>query len=649
MKKNPTTTTSTALTIITPAARCTRTDGAAYPQPVVILPDHMPDLTDADRARRLYAVAHAATAVCLRARSQSEGGEGYISEVRRQWFSDARIWERAPEFADRAAQHRLTHDQHRATAEAAQAIADKLTREAEKLTTRATDRAILLAAAHAHKQTAARARAAAADELAAAEAIDKLIEQTAAADRESIVHEAVAGYLTADYSSTEADAFRAACSAAGKAIDATRAAAGYTAVKTRLERFGGEGSSEADNVAAYEAWQEQHPGAERVPFLTRGRMADGWMTAEHRKASKPRKDGSSRRPAGYYLVRHYRTTTTAPLDEAMNLEAPQPVSLIDVRRLITAASLTARQRTALLLLTIATGTAKPTSTDPEKVERIRKAAALIRRAGRQAVEQHDAETAAAVAACDTQRKRQRKQRERDKQRTKAQDAAMLDAALLLAGVPAQQLANQRKTLRDKLTAAMEHTRHDQTPRKAAPAAAQRVTVTRYTASGATLYTVTPDTSRAIRHPYPGHVATVGGLDVVWAQTYNPAAAHVITEADREADRAAARKALPADAQALDEALTLRRACRDHQPTRTAYAAHDAQSAAAVFLLSMSAAELAEVGAAMLAEREAAAARAAARAAAAKASGIYGLNTSFSMWQGWTDEERAEHMRFLASL
>ena len=84
-------------------------------------------------------------------------------------------------------------------------------------------------------------------------------------------------------------------------------------------------------------------------------------------------------------------------------------------------------------------------------------------------------------------------------------------------------------------------------------------------------------------------------------------------------------------------------------TRTAYAAHDAQSAAAVFVEALTPAELTDVGRAIIAEREEAAAKAAARAAAAKASGVYGLNTTLAMWQSWTAEQRAEHMRFLSTL
>lgn len=608
--------------------------------------------TDPDHAAHLYAIAHAAAAVCLRARSQAEGGEGYISTVRRQWANDNR-WERAADFAAVEAIRRAEHDQHREAAEAAQAIADKLTREAYKLTTSPAEAVKLEEAAAIHAHTAQRERDAAEDARREADAIAAMLEDTAAADRESIVHEAVAGYLAAIADAgeaiTEGEAFRAACSAAGKAIDATRAAAGYTATKTRLQRMGGEGSSEADNLKAFEAWQQQHPHAERVPFAVRGGMSSGYWTAEQREASKPRKDGTSRRPAGYYLVAHYRTTTTAPLSEAMSLEAPQPVSLLDVRALLTDASLTKRQRAALLLLTVATGAAKPTSTDPAKVERIRKAAAHVARAGLKAVQQHDTETAAAVEACDTQRKRQRKQRERDKQRESVRAAAELDAALTLAGVPATQLPNQRKALRDKLTAAMERTRHDQTPRKAAPAAAQPVTITRQDAAGRDLYTVTPDTSKpAARHPYPGHVATVGGVDVVWSARYNPAEAVTITEADRRREEEQ-RRAEDMQHTAERWALDLRRTCRDHAPTRTAYAAHDAQSAAAVFLNALTPAELAEVGRALLAEAEARAAKQAAMRAAAKASGMFSLNLTFEQWKALTPEQRAAHQAWLNSL
>lgn len=543
MKKTTTTnaTTCTALTIITRADLHAAREAAAHARHAVTLPAVI-IMTDPDHAAHLYAIGHAATAVCLRARSQSEGGEGYISDVRRQWANDNR-WERAADFAAVEAARRAEHDQHRAAAEAAQTIADQLTREACKLTTSPAEAVKLTEAAAIHAHNAQRERDAAEDARREADAIAAMLEDTAAADREAIVHEAVAGYLAAIADAGEAitstDAFRAACSAAGKAIDATRAAAGYTAVKTRLQRMGGEDSSEADNLKAFEAWQQQHPHAERIPFAVRGGMSSGYWTAEQREASKPRKDGSSRRPAGYYLVAHYRTTTTAPLSEAMSMEAPQPVALLDVQHLISTANLTSRQRTALLLLTVATGAAKPTSADPAKVERVRKAAAHVARAGLKAVQQHDTETAAAVEACDTQRKRQRKQRERDKQREAIRSRAMIDDALQLAGVPAEQLAKQRAALRGKLEQAMQHKPAAVTS-TAAPAAVKPVTITREDSTGRTLYAVNPDPA-AVKAWQPV---------IRWQPAPDMAAAVIVPDTSRAAEEAAAAERSAARAAAV---------------------------------------------------------------------------------------------------
>lgn len=534
--KNTTTTnatTCTALTIITRAALHESRAAAARARhdlttaAVIILPDHMHDLTEADHAAHLYRVAHSAVAVCLRARSQSEGGEGFTSDLRRMWAGDALTWEKAAAMSDTEQQHRAEHDRLRARADINSTHANRLEREAAKLTTDPALLEHLLSVAQLLRKEAARDRDAAAEELETAEAIARRIETVSASDREALVHEAIAGYLAHGAGGHESDAFRAACTAAGKAVDALRAAHA-DGVTTKLQRMGGEGSSEADNLRAYEAWQQQHPNADKVPFSVRGGMTSGYWTAEHREASKPRKDGSSRRPAGYYLVAHYRRPAPAPLSEAMDMAAPQPVALLDVQSLISAANLTQRQRAALLLLCIATGTAKPRSSDPAKLERILKAARIVTRAGLEAVKQHDTETAAAVEACDTQRKRQRKQRERDKQREGIRSRAMMDKALQLAGVPAEQVAKQRAALRSKLEQAMQHKPAAITS-TAAPKAAQPVTITRQDATGRDLYTLTPD---------PAAVKTWPPV-IRWTPAPDMAAAVIVPDTSRAYEEAAA--------------------------------------------------------------------------------------------------------------
>ena len=635
MKKTTNTNTTHAARLAAAHARHTLTT-----PDVITLPDTLPPVTDADRAAYLYPVAHAAVAVCLRARDHASG-QRLISDLRRMWGRD-HAWQAAEDMSNAADLYRLTHDQQREEAAAAQAEADRLTREAAKLTTSTTDRDRLTAAAAAQAKAARDLRRKASDSLAAAQDIESRLAELTASDRENIVHDAIVAALTASPTAAdEADLFRAVCSGAGRAIDAHRAAraGGY---RTKVQHMGDKynagrithKASAAENAAAYEAWTAAHPNADKVPFSVRGGLASGYYTAEYRD--------SKQHPAGYYLISHYTTETPAELADALNLAKPQPVELLDVQHLTKAADLTKRERAALLLLTVATGTAKPKTIDPAKADRIRAAARCVIRAGVAAVQQHDTETAAAVAMLDTQDKRSRKQRDRDKQRESVRAAAMLDKALTLAGVPETALKMARSRFRARLAAAMEQQRSSTSSTSAAPVQLDALDMWSKAAAA------TP----ASRHPFPGHVATVGASVLAWATNYDPSTAHTMTAAEQEQEAAASTAAAAASraAHAADTAAAdFRRACLNHSPSRTAYAAHDAQSAAAVFLLHMTPDELHTVGRALLDERAEDEQRRAAALARLQSSGIYGLNTTLDMWRGWTAEERAAHMAYLDSL
>lgn len=607
---------------------------------VITLPDTLPPVTDSDRAAYLYPVAHAAVAVCLRAREHS-GGQRLITDLRRMWGQD-HSWQAAADMSATADLYRLTHDQQREQAAAAQAEADRLTREAAKLTTSTTDRDRLTAAAAAQAKAARDLKRKAADNLAAAQDIESRLAELTASDRENIVHDAIVAALTASPSAAdENDMFRAVCSGAGRALDALRAAraGGY---RTKVQHMGDRYSAghithkatAAENAAAYQAWTAAHPNADKVPFSVRGGLASGYYTAEWRD--------SKQHPAAYYLISHYTTETPAELADALNLAKPQPVELYDVQHLAKAADLTKRERAALLLLTLATGTAKPKTSDPAKAERLKAAARCVVRAGVAAVQQHDTDTAAAVAMLDTQDKRSRKQRDRDKQRESVRAAAMLDKALTLAGVPETALKMARSRFRARLAAAMEQQRSSTSTTSAAPAQLDALDMWSKAAAAAP----------ANRHPFPGHIATVGASVLAWSDRYDPSTAHTLTAAQQEQETAASTAAAAASraAHAADTAAAdLRRACLNHSPSRTAYAAHDAQAAAAVFLLHMTPDELHTVGRALLDERAEDEQRKAAALARLNSSGIYGLNTTLDMWRSWTAEERAAHMEYLNGL
>lgn len=123
------------------------------------------------------------------------------------------------------------------------------------------------------------------------------------------------------------------------------------------------------------------------------------------------------------------------------------------------------------------------------------------------------------------------------------------------------------------------------------------------------------------------------------QTMTPEEVEAMTARERAA-QAAYINAHAADIARLD----YRRQFTQYRQSRTAYAAHDAQAAALVFWDAMTPEE-------QTAHIEAERARKAKYTrlrAAAHATGVYSLNSTFEQWKAWSEEERAEHMRFVAN-
>lgn len=638
----------TALAIIDTHAQRIRAAIARHTLPTldpITLPDHMPTTTDAERAANIYTTAHAAVAVCLRARDMyGTGNARMIADLRRLWGADHH-WQAAADMSQAADLMRVQAEQERDQAHDLTAEADRLDKTADKLTTSTTDREKLTKAAATMRKEAAKHNEAAKRLTADALDIDKHLATLTASDREDIVHTAAAAVMACTYSDTESDVFGKTCRAAGKLIDAHRAAraGGY---KTKVHHMGDtltngkvtHRASEEENAAAYDAWCKQYPGAVKVPFAVREGTAAGYYTAEWRD--------SKQFPAGYYRISHYVTEAAAELAAAMDLTKPQRVNNADVVELVKAAGLTSRQRVALAVLTIATGAAKPTSTDPAKLTTYRKAAALVIKAGREAVADHDQQTAAAVALLDTPAKRQRKERDRAKVRAKVRAAAMLDKALTLAGVPAAALAMERKRLRDRLTAAMETQRKAST-KAASPAALDALK----------LWTDAAALMEDSRHPYPGHLASLtytstttgraAALDMVWSGRYDPSTAHTLTAAEVEQDTAAeiAARATHAEERA---ALAYRAAVMNHTPgkdCRAAFHALDAKAAAAVFMADLTPDELHTMGAALIAEAAAAKAEQERRREIIKAA----ERVTLDAWRKMTKAERAAVVAMLDSL
>lgn len=541
-------------------------------------------MLDPTNAADLYSMAHAAVAICLRARDNASG-QRLISDLRRMWSNDHR-WSAAEDMSAAADLYRLTHDQQREQAQEAQAESDKLTRRAAAVLLSEHDRAALLTAAANYAKTARDLKRKAADNLRAAQDIEKQLQELTASDRENIVHAAIVALLelqapAADPDNPTAELFRYACTAAGRTIDALRAAkaGGY---KTKVKRFGDvEGVSgaithkatAAENAAAYEEWSKAHPNADKVPFAVRGGASAGYYTAEYRN--------TPRFPDGYYLVSHYVTESAADLDTAADLTRAKAAA-VDIRAI--AADLTARQRTALYLMAYATGSARPTpSKDPSRNSKAAKAIAAVIRAGDAAAAALDEDTKTRQAATKNDKSRQQMQRRADKRRAKVTRAAMLDKALTLAGVPASQLATQRAALRTRLDRALTASHDTVTKTPAAPDVLK-------------MWSEAAKATEDSRHPYPGHVASLtytstttgraAALDVVWSTSYDPSKAEALTP-DQLTQEAAKATAAELDHQRTHAAkaagLTIRRQLRDHQPgSRTTWPALDAMTAAAVF-------------------------------------------------------------------
>lgn len=241
--------------------------------------------TNTTTAEEVQNIAHAAAYIAVRARHQASGLL-FLDQLNRMQTADRRR-ENLPEIAAQALTARAAHAEHRAAAEEYQRIADRVSTP-----TMQAEAAAVMARFE---------REAAAHEMDTARSLERIIETTSHSDRADISQAAALAYLefmaehTADEYDTEDEynraSFAAACKAAGRAIGAVAAAAGQTATRTKVERI-----TEADA----ERIRAQYPNTERIPFAVREGMAAGYTTIEYRN--------TPRFPAGWYAVKHYRTT-----------------------------------------------------------------------------------------------------------------------------------------------------------------------------------------------------------------------------------------------------------------------------------------------------------------------------------------------------
>lgn len=539
----------------TTATRAARINAAAARHPnttpaVIIMTAYT-----ASNAAAIAAVresGHAAAHLAIRARHMASGLD-FFRHMNLEQRND-RQRESIPDIADRAAAHDRAHDLHRAHADALQSIADRVSTTAEDAATAAA--------------AAAAERAAAARELAAADALYKVISTTSHSDRADISQAAALAMW-------ETGNFAIACKAAGRAIGAVAAANGCTATRTKVKPI-----SAADAAAE----QERHPNMHKIPFAIRRASectTQGYYTVEYR-------DSKQFAPS-WYRVYHYVTVapvisyvTYATAEDAPQLATNGGINAItdqqdaqDLQDLYRRAGLTDRECVICAYMVDNTAAA----------------------AGIKAVAQHQQQTAERIQAATSAAQAQRIQRDADRRAEDIRSAAQRDNAMSRAGVYSDRTRRDiMQRIRAKLAAAASSPTQptaadlvERDRRQWERMQSNRDRYQRISRSAAAAPAIVPTITSTTADAAPTEYAT---YCPAWVERVNPADLHTISPAQLAAEQTAEQERRAAYA-AERAALDLRRACRDHKPTRSAYAALDAQSAAYVFIQLMSAAELAE--------------------------------------------------------
>lgn len=595
--------------------------GKLYHQPREVIA--LPAFTASNHAAAVEAakLGNLAAYLALRARHQSSG-LNLMLDLIREGKADS-IREDLPRIAADALTARAAHDEHRALAETYQRIADRIT-------TLPADRETAAQLAKVERDAAAR-------ELATAERLERVISTTSHSDRADISQAAALVYWqTADIA--------AACKAAGKAIAAIAAAKGCTATRTKVKPITAEEAArELDqhpNTSAYDSRTGEYIDTPcRVPFNVQGGNSTtaGYYTIEHRN--------SRRFPNGWYKVSHYHTTAPYMSYEVFASDEDAPAladngginaiynqqAAEDIAALMSRANLNERERIVCAYMLDNTAAA----------------------AGARAVSAHMDKTAERMSAEGlTTAQRQRIQREADKQTEDIRAAAIRDNAMTRAGIYSD--SNQRQTLH-RIRAKLDKARTAPSP--ATPAELVELDRRQWEKmqNNRNRYTRTAGEAAA---PVVVPVLTYTGADhtakpteyaqyqPVWKTSGEP---QPITAEDRQRERERERAAQQErERRAADITLIeYRRTLRDHQPTRTAYAAHDAITAAYVFFDHMSrAAQLAHL-APIAAERAATAAQRAAESRA-KANAAKGDRTVSAEHTAREDERNAAKLASIAA-
>ena len=525
-----------------------------------------------------------------------------------------------PAVGAEALTHERAHRHHSAQAAAFQAIADRKTTPP--------------AEARAAREEAKKHRQKAEQHRQTAESLCRVIATASHTDLADIISAAKLTLyaIAADPAADLLTAYPEAVKAASKAIDTSATASALTSTRTAWT---------PTTPEAARAWSKAHPNANKVYFTIRDSERAGYITLEYWKPeAKKRK---SRRPEGWYFVRHYNTVSPyVSFEDYTQTAAGQ--AAVSKNDGINAIQNAADAESIAALLSRA-------NLSPKEQEICYKTADQTAARHAAAAEHDHMEAARARAATqskDTARKTL--SRARATAATVGAEAALQNALdrchIYHERTRRRYVANIREALTEAMTPAAIQTAEERAEQERKTWERMQRSATRARAAAPISR---PDILEAVTRA-AAEIATAAA--VVWLTDYPAPEAVTAEEAAKpEQERRAHLAAHAAEIARLDHRRKLYTAPRQ---SRTAYAAHDAQTAARVFWDAMTPAEQDESMEAWRAARAAEdAARAAAEAEAARRAKfppeVYGLNTTFPMWRKWDEETRAEHLRFLDSL
>ena len=487
-----------------------------------------------------------------------------------------------------AADHRASNftaiteqaDETRSRRKAARNMADKLQKTADKVSTPAATKKAAAYAAAAYRREADTA-------LDEERNLDHAANGLAYTDRADLVQEAALVYWLTGNINQSSKAVRQSIRSLAHPDAKTEARTDLWKLEDapKTYRAAAEAANLINDPHTTDENDEQQP--RKIDAVTIRGQRDGYLTYEHREEAEGR-------ASGWYLI-HHRLTVPAYIsyETFATGEGAKAIARNDGINAI-------MNQTDAEIIDAWISRAKLNGKEREILRYVADQTAA--EAGREAVEKHHEETAARVAAAPNRKAAQQIQRRADEQTEKVRREAMRHNAMMRAGIYVDRTQRDIwKRIKDKMEAAqtapvelteaeqeersnrrmitMQSNRHRESQTASAAAVdmfAQTITRTLYRAPD----TRSEEERRAARE--------YAEQQVNWREDY-PQPQPVDKAAEEAAQEASRRAALRAAA-ADRLLLAYRRAMRDHNRRRPAYAAHDALTAALVFFEAMSRAE-----------------------------------------------------------